>query len=137
MLGLCVRGSACECVLLLDQPNLFLPLGVVDQHRLVMRWAGRQAKQQPVHGRWPDRPRSLRAQLQFAACKGDSNTTKGPNARKGWTPDRSGAASRGAQVAEARWERGALRERANRSESINHRTTLIYPWCAGDPPGEF
>jgi hypothetical protein len=62
--------------------------------------------------------------LQFAACKGDSNTTKGPNARKGWTPDRSGAASRGAQVAEARWERGALRERANRSESLN-RTTLI------------
>ena len=59
-----------------------------------------------------------------------------PNAQKGGTPDRSGAASPGAQVAEPQWDRGALRERANRSESIN-RTTLIYPWGAGDPPGEF
>ena len=38
--------------LLVDQPNLLLPLGVVDLHRLVMLWAGRLAKLQPVHGRW-------------------------------------------------------------------------------------
>jgi hypothetical protein len=46
-----------------------------------------------------------------------------PNAQKVGTPGRSGAASPGAQLAEALWERGASRER-RKSERIikSHHT---------------
>ena len=74
--------------------------------------------------------------MQFASCKGDSNTTKGPNARKGRTPDRSGAARMPLDT--ARIVRKPVGIGEPPCGGSQNDTTVNSPrrcgYCGGDPP---